>query len=1814
MDLDSQPALRLKEIAKEAGAVLESDSDSSILTPQKIPSFRVPDDERKADAILGQLKIEENAGKPQSKGLRRFSTRSTKSIYTYDELYSALSRVVSENGLAGVVEVLLGRFSAVEGNINLARRASVGMIQRFRNTDSAEQRGQLIHAATEISRVDLVQLFAPLADQSSLDQALHIAIGKRDLQSIETLLTYGANSELFEETFISASKLGDAELIGLFLRARKKVSERCITRSLLHATASGSLVSVLLLVRAGADANYESAAALKCAVEMDRLDLTVAIILSPTPPSGHEIDSALSVIFSTTTSPASQLPLIEVLLCGGPSGAATNEGLFKATLLANVDLIRLLLSYQADINYSAASAVAYAIQRNRGDLLSILLENQALMPELASDLVQHISRGSNPTDKINILSQLLNHGASGTYCNELLILVAEQNDLDTAKLLVSYGRDQNKPVCSVDYNAARCLQVAVLRNHIDMLKILVLEGKPTKFSLAAAFSSIPPTISRDDHFLIVQTLLRGGAQGPEVNEALHSAVTGNHKSPRLVELLVRFGAVLDNETLFICVANGALDILSLLISGDVNPRICAEAITVALKTHTGGIRYRMIKLLLGPAISAGIDVPRIASALIEVLQNCPDDIKLVSLFCKEGKANINFENGIAVMLATKHINPAILDTVLQDEAQMPDYVTIERGLRCATDLPLTNPNRRRKFEALLRKGRPQDAMDQALIKEVKSSSVSKDLSVIRVLLSAGADINAYGGRAVSLATSDTGIMHLLLSSHPNQKTLWAGLSSAMTLRDPARYVLCEKLLQAGAAGEEVSRSLCVAAAEGPPALPLMKLLLPHADVNFNDGEAFCLSVRQIFTEALDLLLSLQPIMPSPATKSIAFQETMKVKDREGRLKMATRLLKAGIAGPVISDGLILVANTGDSELVKVLVQAGASVEHKNGAAIHSAASSGDNGILNILVAKKPTLSAVISGVGGASAIRNQPERYFLALETLLGAGLRGEAVDAALLDEVRGGDQNFKIAELLYKGGASLEWQDGEALAIATQSGSIRTLQLLLERPAPQHVLVRSWTLTTRLPKDRRCRVMELLLQAGKVIDGHVSKALTAAARESPSDRALIKILLDAGAFDRGESMVHAATSLDLRTLTLLSSSPKASEFISSAFQEAMLTGLLWQSATGLAIVEMMLKKGACGDPVGQALYQAIERSETGSEVLAADFVEVFLRYGADVNYKRGFVLQRAARQLDNELISKLLPLANVDSKAMSMPYLFAAGNDKVNVYKALEEFSESFSGDERDQVVLFEHPDSELQPILFQALERYPRDTTILRTLLDIGYSPNQWQMCGNEDSAEPWPILCWSLDQPEKKISNAVIEMLIDEGASINFRSKTGITSLTLAIQSQRADIVLKLLNKGANVAKPDAEGITPLNLAGSLLNTDIMGYILQAGAETDDGSLHDVSRQLRCDAMRTLIKNGHEVDYPSDRHEGRSALAELCLRAMDNSPSQAKLEEAIQCLIVNDANIREVSYSGKTIFHYALDSSDPATILAVLLKMMWKFINEDAFLFTDKKYTYSLTKYVEKGLFAGPQEQNQELLQLLQNKRAKDRFWANSIDDLQPDDYCNGPPHIEAEMQLQKSRLKRQAEQKEDIQRALELKRVAVVGEVEIMHIMTEAEIGRERLKGRVERELLTETANTKMQLEMATDSHRDRMLAQKYSREETHQRQLRDIQVSTQRAIMAEESEKERARSVMQIEFLEKRTQVEHASLRERGEIESNAMRTRLAIEAGAFNEQERVLLKQHERELARIKMQKQLVTSQTTLAGTLQGAGLNQRQIGFITET
>lgn len=771
----------------------------------------------------------------------------------------------------------------------------------------------------------------------------------------------------------------------------------------------------------------------------------------------------------------------------------------------------------------------------------------------------------------------------------------------------------------------------------------------------------------------MQTLLAAGAEGPEVDSAFMTAVVEPQKSHKLIEFFIQHGAIVTDEILFATVTQASADTLGILLTAStVSPSTCSAAIPLATKLQSNAVRFRIIRLLLGPVTSTNLESSEVSKAVIEILQHCPEDVKLLSLLCYDGKADINAQEGLALELGAKISNPAVLDVLLQSHGHPLTPETIARALECASELPFSDPHRQHKMELLLRRPVPQHVLDNALIQEAKSAATLKpESNAIQMLVSSGADVNAKDGAPVCWAVSSPSIMDILLSRNPNPRSLSMAFPLAMTFPEPERLNLCEKLLLGGAGGEQISKAMCMLMKDGPTALPLIKVLLPHVDINFEDGKPLRFAVRYAFIDALDLLLLQRAVMHSPNTKIKAFQEAMKLKENPSqRCLIIQKLLKTGIPQALISDSSILAISPPDVRLLETLLQAGALVN-----------------------------------------------------------------------------------------------WQNGEALDIATKAAAVDVMEPLLRQRPSESVLMRAYNSALALPKESRICALELIFKAGKSIDNEVARTLTLATKQPLSDREMIKLLLSQNVFDTGQSLVHAAISLDLETLDLLASSPKASAYMSYAFKEALAVDALWQSPTGLRVLELMLEKGASGAAVDKALYVAVEKVKPEHGDLSTQFVEILIKHHADVNYERGLSLQKAALGLQVPLIRKLLPRATAESRAMAIPYLFLSSNDKDSLLVALNAFNDSPPPGGESLDPTFKHPDTSLPPMLFMALEKFPRDIQILKALLNTGYSPNQWELSAREAGTdlEPWPILCWALGQLQKKISSSTIEMLINEGGKL-------------------------------------------------------------------------------------------------------------------------------------------------------------------------------------------------------------------------------------------------------------------------------------------------------------------------------------------------------------------------------------------------------------------------------------------------------------------
>ena len=252
--------------------------------------------------------------------------------------------------------------------------------------------------------------------------------------------------------------------------------------------------------------------------------------------------------------------------------------------------------------------------------------------------------------------------------------------------------------------------------------------------------------------------------------------------------------------------------------------------------------------------------------------------------------------------------------------------------------------------------------------------------------------------------------------------------------------------------------------------------------------------------------------------------------------------------------------------------------------------------------------------------------------------------------------------------------------------------------------------------------------------------------------------------------------------------------------------------------------------------------------------------------------------------------------------------------------------------------------------------------------------------------------------------------------------------------------------------------MNVATQINDVASIQALLKASAFPNDGSLHDAARMVNSDVINLLLQHGYDPNFPSIRSDGRPPLFELCLHApfyLQQSQStiqqkEKQIKEAIQALIQGGALTGEQlpQAENRSMIIHALDSSNPLMMTKALLECgLFKDINKDLNLFDDGKYTYSLTKYVEKGKCRGDKTQTQALIKLLKGFGAKDRFWKN--EGPQPPDMVDPPSRIALAEEERKLALKRRQEEEDALRRRIEAQQLEIANQRRKIALEQEAE---------------------------------------------------------------------------------------------------------------------------------------------------------------------
>lgn len=1168
-------------------------------------------------------------------------------------------------------------------------------------------------------------------------------------------------------------------------------------------------------------------------------------------------------------------------------------------------------------------------------------------------------------------------------------------------------------------------------------------------------------------------------------------------------------------------------------------------------------------------------------------------------------------------IAVLDSDPDVLELILRTTKPTPE--TMDLAVLAMSKVPSTRL-KAVKLESILKRTKQKETLNRLLGDEVQAilqcPPEQRSLVVLKSLLAAGVDVNAYNGVALcrAVAGSSSVIADILLTAKPSVASLNAALPQAVMIQDQAdRLTFTQKLLHAGASARDINDALIFAIRKYPADFALINTLVMNADTS--DGSALSEAVKGGNAVLLELVLA-RSKHHTAASLNDSFHKASHVQDRNLRKSMCELLLKAGAKGPVVSEALLAAASTGDLTLGTILLNHGANVDHQEGQAVVEACRSGSPEILHMLLfskadVKKGTLERAFQAATEIGDLKQRAD----VLQMLLEAGVSGEAVDAQLISAARYGEDALELVELLLRFGASTDFQNGEAIYHATRCAFLGILEVLLavssaggkqRRPSPQ-TLIRALQASSKLSGAPRYQVVKWLFAAGLHVTEDVHIALEESVTGEELNADLVSLLLENGASPTANGckcLIDAVRRLDVGILDLLLRGNISQEDASQAFLHTFVPAAAerWLSEPGFQVAQRLVQRGAEGDGLSNALGVALDYLGTAMDQMAQRFVGLLIQHNANINSGDGQALVKATKIANAPLIEQMLQQRpDATTLSMAFPYVFDHGITEEEALELIALFTNYRDGETRLDP-LFQHPESD--PIMFKALSQYPRSTTVIQTLLDAGYYHDQMtnaRILDEVEEEEPVNLLMWCLLQPQKRVSSGVITMLVEQGAKINFETRLSKTTpLMIAIREKRQDIVKQLLLAGADVDVADITGNTPLTLTtqiGGDIGTMMMANILAAEPSQNDGSLHNAARDLNIQALQVLVDFGHEVDFPSPLHGGRTALGELCLHAADAGnltlTKEKAMEKAMSYLLKQNTDLSLLS-DGKSVLLLAMESSDPIATTKALLKVgMWKHINKPWNLYTDGTYTYSPPQYARRVL--RPADTTEQLLALLKANRAQDIYYAN--EGPQPEGAVGLPDDIIRVERERKARLERIRLETEDHARTLA--RTKEVADIQNSIFAQRAQLEDHRSR----QKQMTEIDGMREKAAIEESLFNDAVRRQRAERAAAldHQSSLTQAEVERRRLVAETDldAEQNRQQLLLQYETRAGETKVDHAK-------QMSAVRRAEREDIDGFEKEQDL------RHKNRLIQESKLIEQQTTAAQTLASLGIPQRkQIGYV---
>ena len=685
---------RLRRLAQEYD-IDDSPEPAPLYKPSATPSpltpnFKNPEDEHRADDLLRrrrQVNSQANGdgsggaagGKKRSFTLTRKDSFTSK--FASKEIFDALDAHVANAGAPGVAEALIHKLRMAGGDLNRANTKSKTPFHLRRKSvdDLGQEQSRILQKAVENGQEDMVDVLVPHAEPATLDASLPLALRNGNLRIVEALLRHGASVSQTPEGQFQFRQMcingGQADLVGLILQSDGRPPPDWISGAMIDAARKGCAGTVAQLSRSLADGSFDDGAALKEAISQCRVDIALAIIIGNKPPNKQCLNEAfLKVATHPAMNPPEKITLTDILLLAGAEGDVVSAALVKACKTEFYDMIDLLISNGASIEFQNAMVVKNAIESGNISLVQLLLNERAVLnPVLAGELIESIGKRIHPEDRRILLSTLLRKGAKGPPLDEALIKAVEGGDNECVKLLLTPhfpGSGKLQPKAShdlktgprsmvferhatadVNHKGGLALSKAVSSGNLTMVEY-ILAAKPNIETLVAVFPGIN-SLNQMERYHMTESFLNAGVTGPCVHAALQQAIdeAPPRRDERLIKILLQHDVdanVNDGAPILSAIEHLDADLLEALLRKRPTTKNATAALQKAMAVEDKGKRARMVSALL--RAGANESTKTVGESLMKALHEQPTDTRLLAVILQQGHADVNMDMGDPVVL------------------------------------------------------------------------------------------------------------------------------------------------------------------------------------------------------------------------------------------------------------------------------------------------------------------------------------------------------------------------------------------------------------------------------------------------------------------------------------------------------------------------------------------------------------------------------------------------------------------------------------------------------------------------------------------------------------------------------------------------------------------------------------------------------------------------------------------------------------------------------------------------------------------------------------------------------------------------------------------------------------------------------------------------------------------------------------------------------------------------------------------------------------------------------------------------------------